>query len=169
MPCVVADTSPLFYLARLGRLALLRDLYQSVNLPPAVWSEALAGGRSYPEILPHLQSGVSDGWLVLSKAPRSGPLAEAARLDEGEREAILLACEIHADLLIVDEQIGRGVAERLGLVVTGTLGVLAEAKNKGLILSLRDELIKLRCDTTFRFSPELEKRILSLAGESPDI
>lgn len=68
----------------------------------------------------------------------------------------------------MDEQLGRRIAEELGLTVTGTLGILVEAKERKLIPSLRHELQHLRTQTSFRFSIALENQILALAGESPD-
>jgi predicted nucleic acid-binding protein len=80
-------------------------------------------------------------------------------LDVGERDAILLALEIKADLVLMDEREGVEEATRLGLTVTGTLGVLDRAAEKGL-LDLPDVLSRLRV-TNFRVSPTLLDRLLA--------
>ena len=86
-------------------------------------------------------------------------------LDEGESEVIVLALEVKASLVLLDDREARLQAKRLGLRVTGTLGVLLRAKKLGLIKSLRDELNKLK-ETGFRISKSLEEEILNAAGES---
>ena len=69
-------------------------------------------------------------WVeVLS--PKSGFIL--VQLDPGESEAIALASEVHADILLIDEQAGRQVAVRTGLKVAGTLSVLDEAEQAGLV------------------------------------
>ena len=166
MPCVVADTSPLFYLAKLDRLTLLRELYQSVNVPEVVWRETLAATEKHPEILPTLTAARSDGWLIVSRLHLPHALPGLGMLDAGEREAIELANELHADLLIVDDEAGRNAAAKLGFSVTGTLGVLISAKQSGLLATLKPEIERLCSETTFRISPGLKSTALRRAGES---
>ncbi len=85
-------------------------------------------------------------------------------LDKGEAEAITLALEVDADLVLLDDREARLQAKRLGLPVTDTLGILLRAKRLGLIESLRDELNKLK-EKGFCVSKSLEERILRMAGE----
>ena len=85
-------------------------------------------------------------------------------LDEGEAEAIVLALEVNANLVLLDDREARLQAKRLGLRVTGTLGILLRAKRLGLIESLKEELNKLK-ETSFRISKSLEEEILEKAGE----
>lgn len=166
MPCVVADTSPLFYLAKLGRFELLRELYGRVDIPPCVWRETLAGGQDAPELTAIFLHAKTEGWLVVSQPVVPATEPEVLALDSGEREAIALARKLGATLLIMDEKRGRAVATFLGLIVAGTLGVLLDAKRAGIIPMLAPELIRLRQETAFRFSTELEQQALRLAGES---
>ena len=77
-----------------------------------------------------------------------------------------LAQELRADLLLIDEASGREVAKRYGLRRTGLLGVLLEAKRKGMISSLKDELERLVNETTFRVHHLVRTEVLRLAGES---
>lgn len=167
MPCVVADTSPLFYLAKLGRFALLRELYGRVHIPPEVWRETLAGGQVEPALAPLFLKAESDGWLVITPVTALSPEPRVRGLDAGEQEAIALAKHLGAKL-IIDEKRGRTVAAQLGLTVTGTLGVLVDAKLNGLIPTLAPELSKLRRETGFRFSEKLAQLALRRAGEAPE-
>lgn len=167
MPCVVADTSPLFYLAKLGRLTLLRDLYDQVYVPPEVWRETLAGSQVAPNLAPQFSAAATAGWLIVSEDVPAATEPEICALDPGERDAIALARYLQSELLIIDEKQGRRVAMRFGLAVTGTLGVLLNAKQRGWISELKPELLKLREQTEFRFSAELEQHALRLANESP--
>lgn len=167
MPCVVADTSPLFYLARLGKLSLLHGLYRAIAVPERVWEETLAGGRRYPGILPSLHAAASGGWLSVHAVPELPRLPQLARLDAGERDAILLARQLSAECLLIDDLRGRDSAQALGLTLKGTLAILAEAKTAGLISSLASVYHHLRVETTFRFSRALENELLLAAGEAP--
>ena len=86
-------------------------------------------------------------------------------MDRGESEAILLSQQLQADLLLIDERRGRAEAQRLGIRITGLLGILVEAKRKGLILSVEPLMDHLIADSTFRVSPKLYKLILTMAEE----
>ena len=168
MPCVVADTSPLFYFACLDCLGLLRELYGEVNVPEVVWQETQSGGRRYPVTRERLVSAHSAGWIRIhpSQAPGSGP--SLGELDEGERQALLLAVHLPADLVLIDERRGRQAALSLGFTSTGTIGILIEAKRRGLLPSVAPELRRLREGTTFWLHPDDEIRALALVGETPD-
>lgn len=165
MPCVVADTSPLFYLALLGRLSVLGKLYGTVAVPERVWSEAMVGARRSASILSQLETGIREQWLVIHPAPVEQPQPDLSQLDAGEREAILLTRQLEAEYLLIDEKRGRAAAKRLGIQVKGTLTILAEAKEADLLPSLAQEFHVLRTETSFRFSRTLENEILLSAGE----
>lgn len=137
---VVCNTSPLILLAKIHRLDLLDRLYDKVIVPWAVLEELEAKPAKEAErVRAWLQSRKFHLQKVSKRALREVP----ADLGTGEREAIALALESKADLIILDDQQGRRVARAQGLAVTGTIGLLIEAREKGLISSVRRELDRL--------------------------
>ncbi len=167
MPCVVADTTPLFYLAALGRLTLLGDLYQQVLVPESVWREALAGDRANPGAGLALEAARTAGWLLVPPTlPTPIPHALAViDLDVGESDALALALLLSADLVLIDELAGRAAAVHLGLQITGTVGILVEAKRRGLLPAIRPEIARLQDETTFWLSRRMERIALEMADE----
>jgi len=127
---VVSDTSPLTNLVAVGRLDLLHQLYGSLKIPQVVSEEIEAIGaeqRDSPQV--QILSWIETR-AVTNRALVTALMLE---LDPGESEAIVLAIELQADLLLIDERIGRKAAARFGLNYVGLLGVLIEAKSKGLL------------------------------------
>jgi uncharacterized protein len=163
MRAVVSDTSPLVYLTRLGHLDWLRAIYGSVILPHAVSQEVTVGGKNLPES--HAVRGaIADGWMSVRVPSRAAALPFDVELDPGETEAIALAVELEA-VLIIDEMAGRQVAKEMGLSITGTVGVMLAANLRGLCASLAGELDRLETETTFWLSNELRSDLLRQAGE----
>jgi predicted nucleic acid-binding protein len=152
---VVADTSPLNYLIEIGHDSLLPKLYQRVLIPEAVLSEL--GDPRAPFATRKWFSLVPEWIETMRISSQSDPTLAA--LDVGERQAILLAQEQRADLLLIDERRGRLEAQRRGLPTTGTLGVLLAADQRGLA-NARAAYFRLTNETTFRSTPELQTYFL---------
>jgi predicted nucleic acid-binding protein len=151
---VVADTSPINYLILIEEIDILPKMYGTVTIPPAVRDELLR--LSAPATV-RTWIGQSPSWLEV-RAPANAPDALLAKLDPGERDAILLAGELRADQLIVDDRRGRREAEKRGIAVMGTLGVLQEAATLRL-LDLR-LVVKSLQGTSFYIAPEVLARLL---------
>lgn len=138
---VVCNTSPLLFLAKIERLALLAALYQAIRIPVAVLAEV--HGKA-DDAAAQIQAISATAPFVVQAATPATLARVPAELGPGEREALALALDTAADLVILDDQEGRRVARPLGLAVTGTVGVLVEAHARGLIPSVRSELDRLR-------------------------
>ncbi|MGB3588575.1 MAG: hypothetical protein WBA23_18655 [Tunicatimonas sp.] len=128
MPNVVSNTTPIISLLKLNRLELLQQLYQEIYIPLAVYNEIEAG-----KVKGYYQDLVEVDWINICRVRDDQAVKYFLDLDAGESEAIILATEMNADLIILDETLGRFHAEHADLKVTGTIGVLIKAKAKGLI------------------------------------
>lgn len=159
----VSNTSPVSNLAVIGRLPLLREVCGRILIPEAVREEL--GRLSDPAAQAAIQGALSAGWLQVTPVTDQ-TLAAALRekLDAGESEAITLAAGCGAHLLI-DELDGRLVARRLGIKVRGALWVLRQARQMGMVASLKEEIRKLRHDANFWISEKLENELLASVGE----
>lgn len=151
---VVSDTSPLNYLVLIGQISILPTLYSRVLIPPSVYEEL--GAPETPEAVREWRANLP-GWIVvLSDQP--APDIGSNYLHAGERDAISLALNIQADALIIDERRGREEAEKRGLKIIGTLGVIIAAHERDL-LDLTETFDRLR-QTTFHVSSKLLAAIL---------
>ena len=161
MSIVVSDTSPIRALAHLNLLNLLRDLFGTVLIPPAVAEEL----RS-PAWGPH-PIEIDQLRFVTIRAPedRNQVNRLRLRLDPGESEALALALEIRPEAILIDEAAGRAVAKELGLEPLGVLGVFLRAKRSGLIVQVAPLMERLKRELRFFVSRQLEAEILRLAGE----
>jgi hypothetical protein len=158
---VIADTSPIQYLFQLDLLDLLPRLYGGILVPPAVRDE-LERGRALGVQLPT----VADlPWIQIIEPQTRVLLPLANGLGAGEIQVMALAKETAEHLALLDDRRARRFADALGVVYTGTLGVLLKAKRARLL----EDLAPI-CDTLehlgFRLSPAARHALLSLAGES---
>lgn len=157
---VVCNTSPLLYLHQIGQLELLHGLYGRVRAPWAVWDELRAGAAlGFP--VPNVEAL---SWIHIEPIPDRTLLPAVVDLGIGEAEAIALALSIPESLLVLDDALGRKIAHRSGVAVTGTLGILVRAKEKGLLPSVAPVISDLR-QTTMYLAPELIAQVLREAGE----
>ena len=157
---VVSDTSPILSLALIGRLELLRDLYGSIVIPEAVRFE----------IINTTQDGAQEvaqaDWIVTRSIDSDVVFKLLLReVDRGEAEAIRLALQLNAEILLVDERQARHLATYLELGVAGLLDALLAAKQQQLITSVKPILDDLIARARFRLSRKLYQRTLFTAGE----
>lgn len=159
MRLVIADTSPINYLLLIGHIDILPALFGKIILPSAVWDEL-----KHPKAPLVVRSWVATppSWLDV-RPVSSFQDASLAALDAGEGAAIALAIEIHADLVLMDDDEGVIAAREKGLEVTGTLGILSRAGQRHL-LNLADAFARVK-QTNFRFRQEIMDRFL---GEISD-
>ncbi len=157
---VVSDTSPILSLALIGRLELLHDLYGTLTIPEAVRSEIIATRQNGA-----WEVGLAE-WLIIRPIELDVVLKLLLReVDQGEAEAIGLALQLNADVLLIDERKARHLAADLGLGVVGLLDVLQVAKQRRLIPSVKPVLDDLISRARFRVSRKLYQRTLFTAGE----
>jgi len=160
---IVADTTPIISLAKINQLKLLDSLYGDIILPEAVYNELIAN----PLMSSEAEMIKKCTFLKFKKVENEVAvkiLQKQLNLGIGESEAIILADTLKADLLLMDEKKARGIAKNMGIRLTGTLGILVEAKRKNSIIKLKpylDELIKYN----IRISETLYKEILKLVNE----
>lgn len=147
---VVSDTSCFIALTNTGELSLLEKLYSQILTTSEVKEE-------FGEELP--------SWVeILDPKDKQKQQLLEFQVDRGEASAITLALEISADTIILDDYKARVAAQKLGLEVTGTLGLMIKAKQEGVIDSIKPLLEKLQ-NTNFRLSDQLIEEALRLAGE----
>ena len=160
---IVSNTSPITNLAGIGKLDLLHQLYGSLTIPHAVYNEMAAIGRTVPGTL-EVQTLP---WITTQSVTNQNQVtALRATLDQGEAEAIALALELNAELLIIDESPGRAIARQYSINITGVLGVLLEAKQQGLIVAAKPLMDQLINEVQFWISCPVYDSVLQAAGES---
>jgi predicted nucleic acid-binding protein len=158
---VVANAGPLIALARIGQIDLLRSLYGQVHIPLAVRDEVGVSREDLPGAIEVDEAT----WIHLNTVQDEVAVQLLReRLDAGESEAIVLAMEMAADLLLIDEARGRRVAETRGLKRIGTIGTLILAKKHGFITDVTPLLDKLQ-DAGFHMAFDLYLAARGLADE----
>lgn len=158
---VVVNNTPLVALHVLDRLDLLKELYDEVLVPLAVHAEFLA-----TEQIMRQMSLDSAPWIKTASLAHPQRVFVYSGLGRGEAEVLGLAEEQSAQLVIIDERKGRRYAQRLGIPVTGTVGVLLLAKEKGLIDAIAPLFAELQKAGLYLDSSVITKA-LSVAGEVP--
>lgn len=159
MPKIVSNTTPIISLLKLNRLDLFQQLYKQIYIPSAVYEEIEAGKtKGYYKDLTKID------WIRITEIKDKQAPRYFLDLDAGEAEAIVLATEIQADLIILDEKLGRFHAKHAELKVTGTIGILIKAKSAGFIKELKPLLEEL-IDKEVWISENLKNEILKKVGE----
>ena len=159
MQKVISNSSPLIHLSKIGYLGLLKDYFQRIVVPEAVYKECMVEGKNREEVKFLKEAN----WIEVKQTKDKNliKLLES-HLDYGESEAIAL--EIDADLILLDDLDTRETARIYDLQITGTIGILLRAKFEGKIVSLKDTLRKLM-KTGFWINKKLVQELLKFAGE----
>ncbi len=155
---VICNTTPFIVLGSVNQIELMQELYETICVPEAVIEEIIAGG---PIKVPDL---TSLRWIEVIPNITTHEHKLLYQLDYGERNVILNALRLNADLVLIDDRIARNIAEYMGLRIKGTLGVLADAKRKGLIGSFEGMAIAMR-ENGIRFSLRLIEEISAALDE----
>lgn len=146
---IVSDTSCIILFSKINKLEILEKLFSEILITDTVAEE-------YNKSLP--------SWIKVKRPKSNLHFGLKNVLDSGEATAISLAMDFENSLLIIDEQKGRKIAYELGLEVTGSLGILLLAKQKGIIPNVKSLINKIQ-STNFRISDSLINRTLKLANE----
>ena len=153
---IVSNATPLIYLAKLGRLHLLKDFFQVVIIPEEVKREVVDRGKEQNSIDAFLvEEALKKGWINIKKVQLQEDM-EALGIDKGEAEAISLAVELNSDEILVDQTHARLAATMFGLKPRGTIYVLIRALNEDIFDY--DEYLKILEDLVrsgFRMSDEV--------------
>ena len=158
---VVSNATPLIAFAKLDRLTLLRDLFQTVHIPQAVYQEVAVRGPDRPGAAQIRQAE----WLHVHEPENRTKINYLqADLDSGEAEVLVLAEELGADWVLLDESRARVAAELLDLSFTGTIGLLLLAKRLDKVSAIRPLLDELQAKK-FYLSHRVYQAALNEAGE----
>lgn len=159
---IVSDTTPLIGLASIGRLDLLQELFGEVYIPQAVFDETVTFGRENSKAKQLVSNA---NWIhVVEVKDRLAVNVLLDEMDLGEVETIVLASEMNADWVLMDEKKGRRKLSQLNIPKIGTLGILLKAKELGLVSALKPEIEELQ-RSGFSISALLVEEILDAAGE----
>lgn len=146
---IVSDASCLILFHKIGELDILRKLFGSIYI-----TETVSGEFKKP----------TPEWINIEEPPANSFTELLKVLDPGEASSIALAARYENVLLIIDDLKGRKIAKETGLDITGSLGVIIAAKEKGYIAAVRPVLEKI-LNTNFRISNTLLEKVLKYSGE----
>lgn len=159
---IVSNTTPLIGLASIGQFDLLHKLFGKIHIPQAVYYEAVVAGRKKGGAK---QAIAAASWIkTIVVQDRLAVEVLLDELDLGEAETIVLARELGADWVLMDEKKGRRKLTQLGLPKIGTVGVFLKAKQSGFLPVIRDNLMALR-ERGFSISQTVIEMVLKEAGE----
>lgn len=169
---VVSDSTPLIFLAKIGRLGLLKDVFGKVSIPEAVFNEAVTQGKALFLSDASIVEEAVGTWIIKEcvnpEVDREFRFLDTnLRLGQGEREALKLCKQLNAENFIVDDKEARRVSKILNITPIGTCGIIVQAFKKGSItnreaLQILDELVKIG----FRISPTVYRRVMNEIGAS---
>jgi len=156
---IISDSSPLISLAIIDKLDLLESLYEEIYVPFAVYKEVTEDEKPFSKELKFfLENKVKN---VSNKMAVDVLISD---IGIGESEAIVLALEEKPNLILIDDLKARKFAKMNGLAVIGTMGLLLEGKQKGLIKEIKPLILKL-LDNGIRISGKIIEITLKVAKE----
>ncbi len=158
---IVVNSTPIISLAILDKLTLLTKLYDQVYIPQAVYDEVCKEGESKAGAKALKNADFIEIVSIKNKEARD---LFSTSLHKGEIEVMVLAKELEADLIIIDDYQARKHAKYLDFKITGTLGVLLKAKKNNYIENIKFLLDKLIKNDIY-IGDNLYKKILNMAGE----
>jgi predicted nucleic acid-binding protein len=156
---VIVNNTPLVTFWAIGRLDILRSLFDEILIPVAVRDEFLATEKESRR-----RTLREESWIRVVEVQNSRRIQSFVGLDAGETEVLVLAEEQDASLILIDERKARRFAERMGLPISGTLGILLLAKEEKVISAIAPVLRKIQ-EAGLYFDSKLIERVLQLAGE----
>jgi len=156
---IISNTTPILSLLKIDKLEILKELYGKIIIPYAVYLEIENGKHKkyYKDLR-------QEKWIIIKEITDKKSRIFFLDLDEGETEVLILAKELGADLVILDEIIGRRYAKMLQINLTGTLGILLKAKEKRIIKTIKPLLIELIKKGTW-LNKKLMDKVLEIAEE----
>jgi len=155
---VISDTTAISNLIQIGALNLLKDIYNEIIIPTAVYNELLVLDSNE---LP-IRKQLNQDWFKIETVIKDSTfLSLSVELDIGEVEAITLAIQKKADYLLIDEKEGRKIAVEKELKIIGTLGILIEAKRRKLIESVKTKMDDLM-NIGFWINPKLYNKVIEI-------
>ena len=155
---IVSNTSPILNLAIIGRLTLLRQQCGEIVIPQAVFDEFRLE-QNLPGMA-EISEAIQEGWISVREISRREQACLLEReLDKGESEAITMALELKAELVLVDERDARRICTALGLNVIGVIGILAKAYKNGHLPSLENTILELKEKAGFYIEDKLMQAI----------
>ncbi len=156
---VISDSSPLISLALIGKLDILKKLYKEIWAPTAVYEEVVKSDKPFADELILFLNGKTKS--VTNKMAVEVLLSD---IGAGEAEAIVLALEQQPDIILIDDLKARKLAKLKGFKVIGTMGILLQAKNEGLIKEIKPLISKL-ISKDIRISAKIVEIVLQAAQE----
>lgn len=163
MSKVVSNSSPLIHLSKIDLLPILEELFDEIIVPEAVYDECVVEGGDRDDA----KTIEKADWIKIKPIENKNHHLKRAFLrdvDEGEAEAIVLALQESADLILLDEYDARELARNYELKITGVIGIILKAKKTGLIERVDEHIDDLR-DSGFWISDELYEKICDKLDE----
>ncbi|TVR71093.1 MAG: DUF3368 domain-containing protein [Spirochaetaceae bacterium] len=158
---IVSDSSPLVALSIVGMLHLIERLYGELRIPEAVLEEVTVSGKPSSR---ELEAFLENKTQAVRNRIAADMLGSA--IGKGEAEAIILALETNASAVMIDDRKARRYARMRELPVTGTVGLLIQAKSRGLVENIYPLIYKME-RSGIRLSPRIVEIALREAGEKP--